>query len=164
MSLSHKICCQLKKLSRKQALRTSLTVLGVSALCLLMFEAGVAVGEQRHDHGLHWQEHYVTNFLGGPEASGQFASFRPMPAPEMGGHGFAGQVLMNDGENLTMTCTGGVERMVLINDRTMIKHCSDTVPANVITPEHRVTVIGAPDNDGRTVAKFIRVEPLKSCP
>lgn len=164
MNLTHTIFCHIKKLKHKRALRTSLTVLGLSTLCLLMFETGVAVGQQQNVHGHNWQEHYADNFLGATESGGRYADFRPMAAPNMGGHGFAGQVLMNDGHNLTMTCTGGLERLVLINDRTLIKHCADTVPANAITADHRVTVIGTPDDDGRTVAKFIRVEPLSTCP
>jgi len=128
--------------------RTALFILGITALMLILFGLGIAVGYHRALFDSRFGENYYRNFYGAPTGG-------MMPAGPT--HGTVGIVLDVATSTIIAEDPGNHETLIVILPATMIKEMNANIPLRMIHPGDRITVIGAPNDAGQIEAKFIRV-------
>jgi hypothetical protein len=126
---------------------------------VLIFGAGVFVGQMKAKFSYGWAENYHRNF-GGPRGGfiGDWRN-RPLPPPEdfVGGHGIFGPIIKIDGSTLTINGKNGVETVVLVSDQTGIRSPQGVLKIGDLKVDDQITVIGLPNSQGQIEAKLIRV-------
>jgi hypothetical protein len=139
-------------------------------LIVLIFGAGIFVGEMKARFSYRWAESYHKNFAGPKE--GFFGDWR-VPPPSAGdfieGHGVFGQIMKigsstESGEGATLVIKGrdDMEKIVLIKDNTVIKSFRETIKFSDLKVDDYIVIIGEPNDAGQIEAKFIRVAPPPS--
>lgn len=128
-------------------------------VAVLIFGAGVFVGQLKARFSYGWAENYHQNF-GGPRGGfmGDWRN-RPLPPPEdfIGGHGIFGPVIKIDGLILTINGRNGVETTVLVSDKTEIRSPQGVLKIGDLELDDQIAVIGSPNSQGQIEAKLIRV-------
>ena len=143
---------------QSKAFRSSVIVVGVLAVALVSFSAGVAVGLRKARFSYAWGENYERHFLGGPR--GQMPGDM-MDIPDGRGfrnpHGTSGAVVSVAEYMLIVKDSDSQESNVRLSDQTRIMKQREEVTANEIRKDDMVMIIGKPAEDGVVVADFIRV-------
>jgi len=130
--------------------------LGAFLLLLVGFKAGLLVGFKKADFSRTWNDNYHRNFAG-PQ-KGFFQAFDD-DRDFIEANGVFGQVIKIDGSSLVVKGRHDVEKIIIINDDTIIKNMRQSVsPDNLKVDDYLVT-IGQSDQAGRIEAKLIRVMP-----
>ena len=138
----------------------TLHIIGVLAILLLVFQAGMFVGFRKAQFSFGWGENYHRNF-GGPRQG-----FLPDVRGDdlISGHGLAGVIIKIDNKAIIIKDNAGVERIVNTNDQTDIRNGRDKVILKDLKIDERIVVLGAPVLDGSITAKMVRIfnsnEPL----
>ncbi len=131
---------------------------GVIIILLLVFELGKIVGFKKANFSYRWGENYHQNF-GGPR-EGFFKDFSGRDF--IGAHGVFGQIMKIDGSTLVIKGQDDVEKIVLVNDKTVIERFRETVKITDLKVDDYIVVIGEPNDAGQIEAKFIRIMPSPS--
>jgi len=147
----------------RDTLKRIIIVLAGLAAIILIFGAGVFVGEMKARFSYRWAENYQRNFAGPRNG---FLSGFPMPA---GGdfiesHGVFGQIIKinpstDTGQvsDLVIKGQNNMERIVMITSSTAIQKGRQTIKKDDLKVGDNVTVIGSPNDQGQIEAKLIRV-------
>ncbi|MCL4395768.1 MAG: hypothetical protein M1482_13365, partial [Chloroflexi bacterium] len=130
-------------------------------LALLIFFAGVRVGEMKAWFSYRWAESYGTNFGGDPESGGQPRSIqRAVPPRFFNGHGvFNGEVISINGNRVLVKDRDGSEKTIVISGNTAIRRGPDELGLGDVHPDQLIIVVGTPDDSGRIDARLIRLFP-----
>lgn len=133
---------------------------------VLIFGAGIFVGEMKARFSYRWAENYHKNF-GGP-SSGFLGDWKMFPPDNefIESYGTFGQILKIDsstgsGQAATLVIKGrsDVEKIILIDDKTVIKSSRETLRSANLKVNDLIVVIGEPNDAGQIVAKLIRLLP-----
>lgn len=130
------------------------TIVGITVLLLVVFQAGMFVGFHKAKMGIHGDERferaYGEHFKNGP------FGFPQDDFPEA--HGASGRVLS---VNLPTIIVEGrdSEKTVLVGADTVIRKDRSKVQAGLIAPNDFVIVIGSPNEKQEIEAKLIRMLP-----
>lgn len=137
-------------------LKNALVALGCVVALLLTFHAGKLAGYRKASFSYRWGENYHRNFAGPRHGfmRGGFADREFIDA-----HGTFGQVMSVDGPTVVIKGRDGVEKTVTTGPDTSIFRFRDAIAVSDLRAEDTVVVIGAPDDQGRIAAKFVRVLP-----
>ena len=134
------------------------SLLGIAGLIilLLIFKAGMMVGIKKADFSCRWSDNYHRNF-GGPKGGfwGGFGDRDFMDA-----NGTFGQIIKIEGNLLTIKGNQNTEKVILLNESTVIKSMQDTIKATDLKVDDNIVVIGEPNQAGQIAAKLIRIVPL----
>ena len=136
------------------------------AIVILIFCIGMFVGEKKAGFSYRWAESYHQNF-GGPRGGflGDWQKLPLSPGDFTAVHGLFGQIIQvpvadQNGQTILVIKGGdGVEKVVLVNDNTLIKRIRDTVKPADLKVDDYIVVIGEPNDSGQIEAKFIRLMP-----
>ena len=132
-------------------------VIGIAVLIviLLVFKAGMMVGIKKADFSCRWSDNYHRNF-GGPKGGfwGGFGDRDFMDA-----NGTFGQIIKIEGNLLTIKGNQNTEKVILLNENTVIKSMQDTIKATDLKVDDNIVVIGEPNQTGQIAAKLIRIVP-----
>ena len=133
-------------------------LIGIGSLVflLLAFKAGEVVGYHKARFSYQWAQGYHRNF-GGPR-HGFFDDFSDKK-DYINAHGTFGNVIKIDGDTLIISSQSNAEKVILINDKTLILRNRETIKASDIKIDDRVLVIGSGTAQGQIEAKFIRLLP-----
>jgi hypothetical protein len=132
----------------------------IVALLAGILSLGIAIGYNKARFSYVWGENYQRNF-GGPRG-GFFKSFSGNDFIDA--HGTFGQIIKIDGSTLVVNGRDNVEKIVLINDDSIIRRSRDTIqPADIKVGDY-ITVIGEPNSSGQIEAKLIRLLPPSLSP
>ena len=150
-----------KLLVNKDFLKWAMAGLGGFAAVIIIFGAGVKVGEIKARYSYRWAENYHRNF-GGPK-EGFFGDWKEMPRGEfMEGHGSFGEIIeLNTSTSsgrgsFVIKGRGDMEKIILTVPETIIKNGRDTVEDGLKVGD-KVVIIGSPNNEGQIEAKLIRI-------
>ena len=145
-----------KDIFNKDVLKKVIISLGVFAVVILIFGAGVFVGGAKARFSYKWAESYHRNFAGPREGfMGNLQERIPMPGDFVGSHGTFGQIIkINDSD---FVIQGKVEKVVLIGNDTVIENGMERVSKDKLAVGDSVVVIGSPNNQGEIEAKLIRI-------
>lgn len=122
---------------------------------LLAFKAGTMVGFIKADFSCRWSDNYQKNF-GGPK--GGF----PMGFGDrdfLEANGTFGKIMKISTSTLIIKGAGDVEKVILIDDGTVIKNLKETVKPSDLKVDDAVVIIGEPNDAGQIKAKLIRIMP-----
>ncbi|MFH1145831.1 MAG: hypothetical protein V1707_02610 [bacterium] len=150
----------INEILQSQAFKITLWAIGVLAVFLVVFGAGMTVGYQKARFSYRWGENYHRNF-GGPK-EGFFSEIGNKEFIES--HGVFGQIIKIDGGILVVKGKDEVEKIVAVKDMTAIKRLRETVKIANLKVNDYLVVIGDPNEQGQIEAKFIRVMPLPEMP
>ncbi len=138
--------------------KMAVIIVVVSGLALLAaaFSFGIFIGYHKARFSYAWGENYSRNF-GGPR-KGMVNTF--VGDGFITGHGVSGQIIKIDGQTLVVKGQDNVEKIIVINDDTVIRRLRETIKLSDLKINDMVTVIGNPDDSGQIEAKFLRILPL----
>ncbi len=134
-------------------------ICGIAAFIVLLFvfKLGMVVGFRKADFSYKWGENYHRNF-GGPRA-GFFNNFSRdfMARDFIDAHGVFGQIIKIDGATLVIKGGGNVEKIVLVEENTIINRFRDAINISDLKVDDYITVVGEPNASGQIEAKLIRI-------
>lgn len=122
-------------------------------LLTFVFKVGEIVGAKKADFSCRWSDNYHRNF-GGPK-QGFLQGFKDKDFIEA--NGVVGQIIKIASSTIAIKGRGDIEKIVLINQDTVIKKFQETVSPESLQTDDMVVVIGEPNNQGQISAKLIRV-------
>jgi hypothetical protein len=160
----------LKEMTESKYFKTVLGLLGCLIAAVIVFAAGVRVGEHRARYSYQWGANYEKNFMGGPrEMMGNFrgeGGFRPDPRVMMrdlggrdfrNGHGISGTITSITDNNIVIKDQDGKENTVTVSEKTLIKNGPADIKITDLKNEQRIVVLGSPAENGVINANLIRV-------
>jgi hypothetical protein len=149
-----------KNQTKKDILKWILIGLGVFIIAALIFKAGMFVGIMKANFSYRWAEQYHKNFAG-PRA-GFFGDWRIPPFGDfIEGHGTFGEIIKIEGNNLVVKGRENIEKIVLVNEKTIIKSGFRDIKISDLKVGDMIVIIGSPNEKGQIEAKLIRVFPPK---
>jgi hypothetical protein len=149
-----------KNQTKKDILKWILIGLGVFIIAALIFKAGMFVGAMKANFSYRWAEQYHKNFAG-PQA-GFFGDWRIPPFGDfIEGHGTFGEIIKIEGNNLIVKGRENIEKIVLVNEKTVIKSGFKDIKISDLKVGDIIVIIGSPNEQGQIEAKLIRVFPPK---
>ena len=128
------------------------------ALLLLVFRVGEVIGVNRANFDTAWGENYSRFFGGTPRPEGLLEEFNELPPP-VPAFGNTGTVLSVSGGRLVIQDNHLNEKTVTISSSTTIRLGAGTISASQIPDGAQIVIIGAPNQQGEIVARFIRIFP-----
>jgi hypothetical protein len=132
--------------------------LAVFLVIIMIFVLGTFVGANRAKFSYKWAENYHKNFSG--PRQGFFNDWRRPPIfPDnfIEGHGIFGEIIKINDNGFVIKDRGDIEKVVLIDEKTIIKDRMKNVGKDELKVGVRAVVIGSPDEQGQIQAKLIRV-------
>ena len=135
-------------------------IIGVLALVIiiLIFSAGIWIGDQKGKFTCHWAENYQRNFAG--PKGGFIGDWKNFPAGDIiEGHGSFGKIIKIEKDSLVIDGSGLAEKIVLIKDNTIIKNFNGNIKLSDLKVDDFITVVGTPNDSGQIEAELIRVIP-----
>ena len=127
---------------------------------VLIFGAGMFVGAMKANFSYRWAENHHKNFAG-PRA-GFFGNWRMPPFGDfIEGHGTVGEIIKIEGNNLIVKGRENIEKIVLVNEKTVIKSGFKDIKISDLKVGDMIVIIGSPNEQGQIEAKLIRVFPPK---
>ncbi|MCX6786000.1 MAG: hypothetical protein NTZ18_04080 [Candidatus Komeilibacteria bacterium] len=145
----------LKKLPQAKLLIGAIFGIAGVLLLLVVFKVGLMVGVRKADFSCRWSDNYQNNF-GGPRA-GFLKGFGDRDFLEASGT--FGQIIKLDGQNLVIKGQNDAEKIIVIDNETVIKRLNETVKFGDLKVDDYIVVIGEPNQGGQIEAKLIRVMP-----
>ncbi len=146
-----------KELKEKKWLVWILVAAGELTLLLLVFRVGEVIGVNRANFDAAWEQNY-SRFFGAPHPDGFLEEFNELPPP-VPAFGNTGTVLSVAGGRLVIQDNHLNEKTVTISSSTTIRFGSGTITASQIPDGAQIVIIGAPNQQGEIVARFIRIFP-----
>jgi hypothetical protein len=145
----------------RDILKWVLVGLAVFIVLALVFKIGMFVGEKKAQFSFRWAENYHRMFAG-PKA-GFLGSLRMPPFSEfIEGHGTVGEIIKIEGNNLIVKGRRDVEKLILVNEKTIIKSGFKNIKVSDLKIGDIIVIIGSPNDKGQIEAKLIRVFPPKT--
>jgi hypothetical protein len=152
-----------EKQKNRDTLKLIIIGLAGFAVLILIFGAGMFVGAMKAKFSYRWAENYHKNFAG-PRAGffGDWRKFPPFPGDFIESHGTFGEIIKIDNNNLVVKGREDIEKIVLVNEKTVIKSGFKDIKISDLKVGDRIVIIGSPNEQGQIEAKLIRVFPPKT--
>lgn len=148
-----------EKLSEPKRFRKIMKGLILVIGAIFFFKMGVIAGFHKAKFEGDWSSNYNRNF--GMTRRGPMMKF----SSYMGGdrmpnaHGAAGKIIKVELPTLIVVDSDGTEKVVVINDQTVLRAPEKVATKDDLTLDATVVVIGSPNTQGQIEAKFIRIMP-----
>jgi len=135
--------------------------LGIVACLMVTFYAGTIVGYQKAKFAGGFGDNYEQNFFGsrGDREHGFVGGMMHRFDLPPSGHGVIGEVVSVTLPTLVVVGQDRVEKMVALDDTTMVRKFQENAETTGITVGSFVAVLGDPDDRGVITAKLIRLLP-----
>jgi hypothetical protein len=134
------------KFYKTKSFQIFLFVIGGLLAILLIFNIGMNIGFRKAEFSYEWGDNYYKNFAG---PSDDFIQ----------AHGVFGQIIKIDGLNLIINSNEKTEKIILINNDTIIRRFRDSLKSADLKVNDFLVVIGQPNEAGQIEAKLIRLMP-----
>jgi hypothetical protein len=139
-----------------KAFKYAVFTIAAFIILLAVFRAGVLVGFRKASFSSDWSENYHRNFAG-PRRG--FMHGGPWERKFIAAHGVFGQVISNDGNDMTIEGSDDVERIVVFGPGAKAMRFDRPIAPKEILPGEFVVILGAPAAAGQIDAKLVRVMP-----
>ncbi len=140
----------------------------ILAVILGTFQAGVFVGFSKASFRYNFGDNYYRNF-GQPNGPIGRSMMKPLNDMGMrlldergGGHGTFGKIIKISLPNIVVLGPDNIEKIVLMGTTTTIHMNRTQITADNLVLDQDITVLGAPNENGEIVAKFIRIMPPRN--
>lgn len=149
---------KIKKALESIKFKTVICILGILAVILLVFQAGMIAGFRKASFGHDWGEHYSQNFgfpnMGPGMMRGGFGN---LP----NAHGAIGKIIkVSLPTIIVLDEKDNTEKSVLIGEGTEIRKVKESIDEDQLKVDDHVVVIGSPNSSGQIEAKLIRFLPF----
>ncbi|MCX6736295.1 MAG: hypothetical protein NTZ13_04385 [Candidatus Parcubacteria bacterium] len=134
-----------------------LTGIGIAIIALVIFQAGIFVGFKKASFSGRLGDNYYQTF-GNRNSERGFPEMRGMDLPNT--HGTIGKVAVIALPKIVVADRDGVEKTVLLNEKTDIRRFRDSIKPEELKAGDFVTIIGDPNDNGQIEARLIRVMPV----
>ncbi|MEK7463906.1 MAG: hypothetical protein AAB610_02160 [Patescibacteria group bacterium] len=133
-------------------------IIGIIGLAVVfaIFQAGVFVGFSKASFLFRGGDNFYRAFEDGPGRMGGKMMFRDEFS---GGHGAIGKIIKINLPTLVVLGPDNIEKIILTNDSTEVRQFRDASSLDKLSIDQHIAVLGAPNDDGQVVAKFIRIIP-----
>lgn len=148
----------LKEFAKSQTFRGIIIGVLVVVVALLIFQAGTFVGYRKAAFSYHFGDNYYRAF--GDRGPKPFNI--PLRGGLVGAHGTVGKVVSIDLPTFVVADRGNVEKIVLINNDTVIRHFDGTITPDNLKVDDFTVVLGSPNDNSQIEATLIRVLPPPS--
>lgn len=135
-----------------------LTGICIAIVALIIFQAGIAIGERKATFAGRFGDSFERNFRK-PGDDGFMQRRLPGGSDMPGGHGAVGQIVSVALPQIVVSGPDNLEKTVLINDSTEIREFRDTVQADKLKVGDFIVVLGSPNDSGQVEAKLVRLMP-----
>lgn len=146
---------KIKVLYANKSLRLGLYFVGALFVIGVIFQVGIFVGYHKANFAGNWGKNYERNF--GIDRQDSFRGMMRGGLPTS--HGSFGKVLSVGLPNFVIADRDGVEKNILITDKTIIRSGLENSSSTSIKADNSVIVLGDPNNQGQIEAKLIRILP-----
>ncbi len=150
-----KIKMETKNLFQSKIFRGLICGVIILIVGLLIFKAGMIVGEKKAGFSYGWGENYHRNFGGPPPGFFQGLGDRDF----MAAHGTFGKIIKIDGQTLTILGPNNIEKSIVLSDQTVVNFLHETLKSTDLKLDQYIVVIGQPNDASQIEAKLIRVMP-----
>lgn len=145
------------KVSNKTVLRS----LGALVVALLIFQAGIFVGYHKASFSYRSGDNFHRMFgasehRGMMDREGSFGFFRN---GFTSAYGTTGTIVKITLPAIIVAGTDKVEKVVVVNERTIVRHLREDFKSTDLKVGDSIIVIGSPDDKAQIEAKLIRVLP-----
>jgi hypothetical protein len=144
------------KITQSKPLILILWIIGALIVLLFVFKAGESVGFRRASFSYRWGENYYRG-IAGPPRGGMMRMMGDRGF--MMSHGVAGMILQASTSTLIIRGMDGLEKTILINDKTVVARSRETLTPSDLKVDDWVLIVGAPTENGEIEAKLIRIVP-----
>lgn len=148
---------KLKEFVETQNFKRALKVVGILAVTLFIFQAGVSVGFRKASFYGEFGNNFRKNF-GEQKGGSRGMVGRDIP----NAHGIIGGVIDVSLPTIVVAGDDGVEKIVSIGEKTLIRRFRDNIRAEEIVIGDSVVIVGAPGREGMINATLIRIMPTSS--
>lgn len=155
----------LKNLNRAQIFQIAISVILVLITLLLVFQAGRFVGFRQAVFSGRLGDNYFRAMEGpnrGPLGMRGPRGFMTDDLPN--GHGAVGKIIKINLPTLIVVGPDGLEKVVKVNDETIVRRFRDNIKISELTVGDSVVVIGSADEVSQIEAKLIRLLPPPPIP
>lgn len=146
---------KIKVLYANKSLRYGLYIVGGLLVVGIIFQVGLFMGYHKASFGRDFGNHYERNF--GMNRDDSFGGMMSGKFPTA--HGAYGEVLTVALPNFVIEDREGVEKNIVISDKTLIKNGLENASSSSIKVDDEVIVLGEPNEQGQIEAKLIRIMP-----
>ncbi|MEN9614310.1 MAG: hypothetical protein RLZZ347_617 [Candidatus Parcubacteria bacterium] len=149
----------IKKMSESKSITKIICVLVACILLALTFEAGVFVGFHKASFAYRFGDNYHQLFDGGMHSGRFFSKNDFVKGGMMNAHGAIGKIVKVDLPTFVLEGKDSVEKVITVNNKTLIKQFRDTATTTNLSVGSEVMVLGTPTTDGTIEATLIRILP-----
>lgn len=151
---------KVKNFFKSENFKIIIYVVGILAVAILIFQAGMIAGFKKASFDRNWGDNYERNF-GSPHRNpkikmGGFGDFGNLP----NANGAIGKIIKTDLPNvIVMDDKDMIEKVIIIGDDTKIIKMREDLEKEDLKIDDFIIVIGSPNEEGQIQAKLIRLMP-----
>ncbi|MFZ2253328.1 MAG: hypothetical protein WAW13_04135 [Minisyncoccia bacterium] len=148
----------IKEYIQSQSFKGVLVGICITVTVLVIFQAGIAVGERKASFAHRFSDNFERNFMG-PQEEGFMERGFFEGANMPGGHGAAGKIVSISLPLVVVAGPDNLEKTVVITEGTEIREFRDSISSDQLHIGDFIVVLGIPNNEGQVDAKLIRLAP-----
>ena len=149
-----------KKIIESKKFRNLIIGIAFFLILIIVFQLGIFVGIKKAEFSERLGQNYGRIFDNNGQSPMMNNIFNGIPFDNLpGGHGAIGTVVKVSSSTLVVAEPNNIEKIVLIEDETLIRKFRENIKPSDIAVGDSVSVIGEANNDSKIEAKFIRVMP-----
>lgn len=146
----------IKEFIQSQTFRGIIIGLSIAVVGLIIFQAGVAVGERKATFSQRFGDNFERNFRGGDEGMmfSEFHTASPMPPS---GYGAVGEIISIALPYIVVAGPDNLEKTIVISTDTYIREFQSELNAEDLKVGDHIVTLGEPNEKGQIEAKLIRL-------
>lgn len=149
----------LKQITESKKIKILIVSIILSAILFGAFQAGVFIGFHKASFLFKSGDNFYKSFgerndkvvdsmsIGGRMFKDEFS----------GGHGAVGKIIKVNLPNIILIGPDNIEKIIVVSENTSIRYGRQTSSINSLNTDQNISVLGTPDNEGRIIAKYIRI-------
>lgn len=146
----------MKDFIQSKKFKSIIQIIGIVLISVVIFGAGMEVGQRRALFSYRFDDNYNRNF------AGPHSVFSPMMGDQdniFSSHGAVGEIISLGLPNIVIKGPSEVEKSAIIDNQTIIRQMSGVATTSDLVVGKSVVIIGDPDETGIIHASLIRIMP-----
>lgn len=145
----------IKEFLRSQTFKGVIIGLVAATVVMASFQVGVSIGERKAKFSHRFGDSFERNFRGpdGWGMRGPDEDFMP------GGHGAVGEIVSLALPTIVVSGPDKLEMTIVLDEETVVRRFREEIQAADLKVGDHIVTLGEPDEEGRILAKLIRVLP-----